>query len=401
MKFCKKRRVLILIGIFVLSCVWSCQPRRHRIGNNSQVMADVEPLLQACLSMCEEPGDLRGRTRKACANACYDLRREFPFLDKGYSSYEQCAKDMDNLDLNRDTIIAQYQARCPEGYETSLQRQACKDAAEAFYTAARTEKVCRSGSALASPVAKPAAEPGVYAPAPARPLGPIIYDTPKYGEGKPKAAKPAPARAPAPAPVPQKAAEGQKTQPAAKDAPAQPQRKPEPLQKDAPAPPMVQEPVHKKVPEIPKPAEQPEPAAPGTLYLKPGEADKPTPEKPRTEPGKPAPNREAAPVVTPGAQPARPEPPAAPKDVTASPAADQAPASAAPQTPAPVAPAPPAAPKAPAPPASLPAPPAPGTINSSSAPQTPPVPPASDAPSTPAQPGSTGQRHALPPLPAK
>lgn len=238
---------------------------RNRVGNTAPVIANVEPLYQACLNRCYEQGALASYTRNGCLETCNELRRDFPWLDKGFSDYQSCEKLMDNLDLNRDKVIKERKELCERDYTHLHDVQGCRDAIDVFYENATLENVC--GGAY-TPHPRTVSQTAVLpAPLPARQepvFPPLVRDTPKYSYPKKKRkqpAKPATAQtAPKPAEEPAAPAPAiiAPTPVETKDAPApEPDIRPvKPAVRNADPTALPPAPEEKKepVPEPPKPA---------------------------------------------------------------------------------------------------------------------------------------------------
>ncbi|MDR2076332.1 MAG: hypothetical protein LBP61_05300 [Desulfovibrio sp.] len=210
-----------LLGVFLGMAAappsaWA-EPQRDRIGNDAPVLASVDSLYALCLAQCAETSVYRMEL-ESCERACADLRRNFPFLDEGYSSYDRCARDMDTLDLNRDVLARRAAKECARASSHIHKRQGCRNAVDFFYKNASTEQICLrrpfaagSGPVPLAPPASAPVSPASPQPAPssaagaalppdlsppagqktasakaasaAAPIlvsGPLLQDTPKY-----------------------------------------------------------------------------------------------------------------------------------------------------------------------------------------------------------------------------
>lgn len=209
---------VLAAGAVVLA---GCSPSRHRVGNQALIVGNADRPYAACLRHCRQISRY-DVTLAACERACNDARKSFPYRDKGYWSYERCARDMDNLDLNRLDLVAEAQAECERTYEHLHKRHGCKEAFAAYYNAATIETVCGGYTArvvapqtaqtpLVSAPMTQGADPRVtpLAPAPAYQPAPVYQPAPAPAyQSTPTPAylpAPAPGRAPAasvrPAPV--------------------------------------------------------------------------------------------------------------------------------------------------------------------------------------------------------
>ncbi|MDR2160730.1 MAG: hypothetical protein LBO77_01090 [Desulfovibrio sp.] len=167
-------------------------------GEGVPVLADVDMVYNVCLQRCEENSVYR-MALESCLETCAELRRDFPLLDKKYSSPEKCARDMAAVDLNRDLLAREAAADCSDRSLHIHKRQGCREAVAAFYESSTTEMVCsRQPFPLASAPAAPAgpvasdsvvvlpagqrspARQGASPPVPPLEAGSVLYDTPKY-----------------------------------------------------------------------------------------------------------------------------------------------------------------------------------------------------------------------------
>ena len=183
-----------LLAIAAIGAVVACSPSRHRVGNQAMLVANADKPYAACLDHCRQISKY-DITLEACERACNDARKDFPYLDKSYSSYERCAKDMDNLDLNRLDIVSEAQQSCEDQYEHLHKRYGCKEGVAAYYNAATMSNVCGGYTAL-EVAPQTLRTPQTVAP-PANNPAPVI--TPFVAP----VAQPAPAPVPVPVPVPQ------------------------------------------------------------------------------------------------------------------------------------------------------------------------------------------------------
>jgi hypothetical protein len=367
------------LGLAAAPPAWA-EPQRDRIGNDAPVLASVDAIYGICLSQCAESSVYRMEW-ESCERTCADLRRNFPFLDEAYDSYERCARDMDNLDLNRDVLAQKAADACMRTSTHIHKRQGCRAAVAVFYKNATTEQVClrqpsslAAGSPLPPPVPLAASPPAVpdrsagdvpqsagsaadmtSAPpagqqtvsgkesSPAAPLlvsGPLLRDTPKYQtpeevaktrrRGKGTAGPPAPAVKRPEAATPPAAPTEKRTEASASAPPAAPTiRQPEtPTPPDTPA---VKQP---EAPTVTPPAAPiaPAPAPPGAASAPDAPASLPGPAAPAEVPPPQAPAVLSVPEVrTPPATP----PPGVEETSGPTPPAIDAPAPPAPEAPLP------------------------------------------------------------------
>ena len=98
-------------------------------------------LLESCLQRCEEQTSLASLTREGCYTGCAQIRRAFT-LRSSYRSVASCIEDMNDLELERDIIIADNQAWCNRQWPHLHKRKGCKDAMEAYIRSATVGSIC-------------------------------------------------------------------------------------------------------------------------------------------------------------------------------------------------------------------------------------------------------------------